>query len=124
MAGLKILVVDDSLITVKKITAMLTDLGHTVVKTAGTGAEALPAYQACNPDLVTMDITMPDMDGIEATAQIIGRHPDATIIMVTSHGQEKMVVDALNAGAMGYLLKPISKDKLADLLDKVSKRLK
>lgn len=119
---MNILVVDDSLITVKKITAMLTELGHTVVKTAGTGAEALPAYRACMPDLVTMDITMPDMDGIEATAQIISQFPKARIIMVTSHGQENMVVDALNAGALGYLLKPISKDKLADLLEKVLQR--
>ena len=112
MEALNVMVVDDSLITIKKLTVLLNALGHKVVKTAASGSEALIAYAACNPDLVTMDITMPDMDGIEATKQIVERYSDALIIMVTSHGQEKMVLDALEAGAKGYVLKPIQQDKL------------
>ena len=106
MKKLNILVVDDSLITVKKLSAMLTAMGHQVVKIAVTGKEALEAYKECIPDLVTMDITMPDMDGIKSTRLIRSMFPGAIIVMVTSHGQEKMVLDALKAGAKGYLLKP------------------
>jgi two-component system chemotaxis response regulator CheY len=122
MTYLQILVVDDSLITVKKLSSMLTTLGHRVVRTAGTGQEALVAYEAYKPDLVTMDITMPDMDGIEATRQIRAKFPDALIIMVTSHGQEKMVLDALKAGAKGYVLKPFREDKLKDVIETAVKR--
>ncbi len=117
MTCLQILVVDDSLITVKKLSSMLTALGHQVVRTAATGVEALATYEACQPDLVTMDITMPDMDGIEATRRIREKFPDALIIMVTSHGQEKMVLDALKAGAKGYVLKPFREDKLKEVIE-------
>ena len=122
MKKLKILVVDDSLITVKKLAAMLTQMGHQVVRTAATGKEALEAYKECTPDLVTMDITMPDMDGIKSTRLIRSRFPEAVIVMVTSHGQEKMVLDALKAGAKGYLLKPFKQDKLQELVDSMIKR--
>lgn len=122
MKYLQVLVVDDSLITVKKISSMLTLLGHKVVMTAGTGREALTAYAACKPDLVTMDVTMPDMDGIEATRLIRACDPDALIIMVTSHGQEKMVLDALKAGAKGYVLKPFQQDKLQEVIETSVKR--
>lgn len=120
MTSLNVMVVDDSVITVKKIKSMLDALGHQVVQTASTGAEAVKYYAACSPDIVTMDITMPDMNGIEATRSIISTFPDARIIMVTSHGQEQMVHDALEAGAKGYILKPFQKDKLKAILDKVT----
>lgn len=122
MKRLDILVVDDSLITVKKLSAMLEQLGHKVVKTAATGVQALDAYKACTPDLVTMDITMPDMDGIVATRLIRSRFPNAIIIMVTSHGQEKMVLDAIKAGAKGYLLKPFKADRLEELIKEIQVR--
>ena len=95
---------------------MLEDLGHCVVGNANTGERAIEAYRAHVPDLVTMDITMPDMDGIEATRRIIDEFPKANIIMVTSHGQERMVIDALGAGAKGYVLKPLHQDKVADMI--------
>ena len=122
MESLRILVVDDSLITVKKLSGMLSAIGHKVVMTASTGKEAQTAYKSCSPDLVTMDITMPDMDGIEATRLIRERFPDALIIMVTSHGQERMVLDALKAGAKGYVLKPFRQDKLQEAIENAVKR--
>jgi DNA-binding NarL/FixJ family response regulator len=70
-----------------------------------------------------MDITMPDMDGIEATKRIIKDFPDAKIVMVTSHGQEKMVMDALKAGAKGYVLKPFDGQKLYEAIQKACKRV-
>ena len=117
---LNVLVVDDSLITVKKLCLLIEQLGHRVAGTAGSGADALAAYRTLSPDLVTMDITMPGMDGVEATRQIVADFPDANIVMVTSHGQEKMVIDALDAGAKGYVLKPVRPEKLADMIRKVS----
>lgn len=109
---LKVMVVDDSILTIKKLEKMLTELGHQVIHTCKTGMEAVNDYPKYMPDMLTMDITMPDMNGIEATKKIIALNPDALIIMVTSHGQEQKVMDAIEAGAMGYLLKPIRKEKL------------
>ncbi|MCF8482891.1 MAG: response regulator [Rhodospirillum sp.] len=122
MSSLRVLVVDDSLITVKKITGMLAELGHAVVGTAGTGAGAVDAYRELKPDLVTMDITMPDMDGVEATRLIIEEFAEATIIMITSHGQERMLFNSLEAGAKGYLLKPLKKAKLESIIEKAKTR--
>lgn len=116
---LNVLVVDDSKLTQKKISKVLEDLGHTIVGTARTGAEAIEQYAVKNPDVVTMDITMPDMDGIEATKGIVAKFNDALIVMVTSHGQEQMVLDALKSGAKGYVLKPVQKVKLQEVLEQV-----
>src|SRR5262245_60545940 len=116
MNALNVLVVDDSVLAVAVLRSELEKLGHKVVQTARSGAEAFTAYKACNPDVVTMDITMPDMDGIAATEKIVKVYPDAQIIMVTSHAQKGMVMDALKAGARGYVLKPIKAEKLGDAL--------
>jgi len=121
MHPLKVLIVDDSLLTVRTLTGMLSELGHLVIQTAGTGAQALDAYRQVKPDLVTMDITMPDMDGIEATEGILKEFPDANIIMVTSHGQQGMVMKAVKAGAKGYVLKPIKPEKLREMIARVFK---
>lgn len=102
-----------------KLTKILEELGHEVVATAKNGRQAIDAYMENRPDLVTMDITMPDMDGIEASKKILEQDPEALIIMVTSHGQEQMVMDAIEAGAKGYVLKPFNKEKLADHIDKI-----
>jgi len=119
MTSLNVMVVDDSGLTAKKVSKMLEDLGHHVVKVCKTGREAIDGYRQANPDLVTMDITMPDMNGIEATEKIKAQFQDAIIIMVTSHGQKQMVMDAIAAGAMGYVLKPVKKDKLQESIDRV-----
>lgn len=119
---MNVLIVDDSILTVKKLQSLLEAQGHKVVETAGTGAQALEAYRVYRPDLVTMDITMPDMDGVEATRRIVAEFPNAVVIMVTSHGQERMVIDALDAGARGYVLKPIRPEKLYEMIAKVTHR--
>ncbi|MBY0239894.1 MAG: response regulator [Burkholderiaceae bacterium] len=119
MAALNALVVDDSIITTDKLVNMLTELGHNVLQVAGTGEEALTAYRQLQPDFVTMDITMPDMDGVQATRLIVEEFPQANVIMATSHGQEKMVLAAIDAGARSYILKPIRKEKLQESIAKV-----
>jgi two-component system chemotaxis response regulator CheY len=115
---LKIQVVDDSALTVKKITQMLEKMGHEVVQVSGTGKAAVFDYQHQKPDLVTMDITMPDMDGITATRRIMAIDKRAKIIMITSHSQKQMVMDSIGAGASGYVMKPIDSQKLQDSVDK------
>ncbi len=120
MRALRMMVVDDSGLTVKKMAKLLEELGHQIAGTATTGREAVETYAAVAPDMVAMDITMPDMDGIEATRRIMAQSPQACIVIVTSHGQEQMVMDAIEAGAKGYILKPVKKEKLAETLETIA----
>lgn len=122
MPSVNIMVVDDSAITIKKLSAMLEDMGHSVVHVAKTGTAAVEAFKTVQPDLVTMDITMPDMDGIEATKRILALSPTALVVMITSHGQEQMVMDAIEAGAKGYVLKPFKREKLEEYITQVIAR--
>lgn len=116
---LNIMIVDDSTIIRKMLQTKLEEMGYTVVASAKSGKEAVALYKETNPDLVTMDITMPIMNGIEALKLIKKDYKDAKVIMVTSHGEEKLVMDAIVGGAKGYILKPITQDKLAAAIEKV-----
>lgn len=121
--ALRVMIVDDSPITVRKLSMMLELLGYSVAATAASGKAAVASYRSARPDVVTMDITMPGMDGIEATRQIMAEFPDAKIVMVTSHGQEKMVLEALKAGARGYVIKPFQEHKIYEAIEKACKRV-
>ena len=116
--SLNVMIVDDSLIMIEKLKVILGELGHQVVRVCKNGSEAVRDYPLVRPDLVTMDITMPELDGIGAMTMILGEHPQARVIMVTSHGQEAMVVRALDSGAAGYVLKPVTKERLALMIDR------
>lgn len=116
---LKVLIVDDSLIIRKRIGKIIENLNHKVVCSATNGQEAIDAYIKYKPDLVTMDITMPDMDGITVVKHIINDDKEAKIIMITSHGQEDMVIKSIQAGAVGYILKPITDEKLVKAIGEV-----
>lgn len=119
MKKLNVMIVDDSMITIRKITEMVLSAGHNVVGHARLGNAAIGEYKNLKPDIVTMDITMPDIDGIEATKRLMAIDPNALIVMVTSHGQEKMVLDSIEAGAKGYLLKPLDSGRLKEILEEV-----
>jgi two-component system chemotaxis response regulator CheY len=119
MDALNIMVVDDSSLSTKRLTQILGMLGHKVVQTARTGADAVALYPNVLPDLVTMDVAMPDMDGIEALRRILTAYPDALIIMVTSHEMDMKVVEAVNAGAKGYVRKPADKDEVERVIERV-----
>ncbi|HEY5582887.1 MAG TPA: response regulator [Ruminiclostridium sp.] len=101
MKKLKAMVVDDSTIMIVTITKMLNDLGNSVVALARTGVEATNKYSVYKPDIVTMDISMPDLSGIEAVKNIIAIDSKAIIIMITSQGQEQLVLKSVYAGAKG-----------------------
>jgi len=102
MVALNVMVVDDSDISIKMLAEIIENIGHKVVGTAKNGHDALTMYKRLNPDIVTMDITMPVMDGIEAVKKIKENFNDAFIMMVTSHGQEEMVMSAIKYGAVGF----------------------
>lgn len=114
-----ILIADDSLFMRQMLKELLPRDKFFVIGEASTGKEALAKYSQLNPDLVTMDITMPDMDGITAVKHIIKYDENAKIIMVTSHGQEDMVIKSIQAGAISYILKPITEEKMAGVISEV-----
>jgi len=116
---LNVLVVDDSIMIRRIISKKLEEMGHKVVAQAKSGQEAILMYRKHLPDLVTMDITMPVMNGVEALSKIKSYFKDANIIMVTSHGEEELVMEAISKGAKGYILKPINSQKLEAAILKI-----
>jgi len=114
------MIVDDSMILRKKLTSVFTELGYEVVALAKTGKEGVDMYDEFKPDLVTMDITMPDMSGTEAVKLIVQKHPDANVIMSTSHKDPRMLKESLLNGAKGYIVKPTTKAKLEEEIAKIS----
>ena len=116
---LNVLIVDDSLIMRVNLVRSLEGIGHNIIAEADNGKSSIVSYEKYKPDLVTMDITMPDMDGITAVQKIKEIDADANVVMVTSHGQEAMVMNALKAGAKGYILKPVSPEKLREAIGKI-----
>lgn len=115
----KILVCDDSAFMRMMLKKVLIEQGHEIIGEAGDGLEAFAAYQKLQPDLVTMDITMPRMDGIEAVKKIHEFNPLARIIMVTALGQKAIITDALKAGASDFIVKPFDLEKVATIVKKV-----
>ena len=116
---LTIMVVDDSIVIRKMITTELEKMGHKVIAQATNGQEAIDLYKEYLPNFVTMDITMPGINGMEAFKKIKSLYSDANILMVTSRGEERLVIEAIKSGAKGYMLKPITTKKLADSIIKI-----
>lgn len=117
----KVLIVDDAVFMRMKLKDILEKNGYEVVGEAENGIEAVEKYKTENPDLVTMDITMPEMDGIEALKQIKAHDSGATVIMCSAMGQQSMVMDAIQAGAVDFIVKPFDTDRVIKSLDKASK---
>lgn len=115
---MNVLVVDDSVVMRKSLISALKELGHAIIGEAADGKEALEQYRKLSPDAVTMDITMPVMDGVESTRLIREEFPTAKIIMVTSLEQKEMVLGAIMAGAICYVVKPIDKETLRECLER------
>lgn len=97
--------------------------GFSVCGEAGTGPEGLESFRRLQPDIVMMDIQIPDLNGLEASRLILERHPGAQIIVLSAYDQFEYVQDALNSGILGYLLKPVNEKKLSQLLDKAVQRI-
>ena len=117
----KIMIVDDSTYFRLKLKEILEGAGHEIVAEAGNGMQALLGFGQANPDIVTMDISMPNVDGIESVMRILNNYPRAKIIMVSAMGQKQFVLDALKLGAKHFVVKPLEKDILLNVVDKVLK---
>ena len=115
----KILIVDDAAFMRMMRKDILTKNGYEVVAEAANGVEAVELYKSHQPDLVTMDITMPEMDGIEAVKQIKAVNPAAKVIMCSAMGQQSMVMDAIKAGANDFIVKPFQADRVLEAVKKI-----
>lgn len=115
----KILIVDDAKFMRQIIANILVKAGHEVVGEGENGKEAVELYSKVKPDLVTMDITMPEMSGVEAVKVIKRNFPEAKIVMCSAMGQQKMVVEAIEAGAKDFINKPFEESRVLDTIHRV-----
>jgi two-component system chemotaxis response regulator CheY len=115
----KVLIVDDAAFMRMMLKDILTKNGFEVVGEAANGNEAVEKYDQLSPDLVTMDITMPLCDGIAALKQIVGKDPSAKIIMCSAMGQQAMVIEAIQAGAKDFIVKPFQAERIIEAVKKV-----
>ena len=116
--GTKVLIVDDAAFMRMMLKDILSKNGFDVVGEAENGKEAVTKYEELKPDIVTMDITMPEMDGIAAVKEIKEKHSDAKVVMVSAMGQQAMVIEAIRSGAADFIVKPFQPDRVLEALGK------
>ncbi len=114
----RILIVDDAAFMRMMIKEILTKNNFTVVGEASDGLQAVEKFKELNPDLVTLDITMPEMDGIAALKEIKKIDPNARVIMCSAMGQQAMVIEAIQAGAKDFIVKPFQADRVIEAIRK------
>ncbi|GBG09605.1 two-component system response regulator [Paenibacillus sp. MY03] len=114
----RILIVDDAAFMRMMIRDILSKNGYEVVGEAQDGAQAVEKYKELKPDLITMDITMPEMDGISALKEIKKMDGNAKVIMCSAMGQQAMVIDAIQAGAKDFIVKPFQADRVIEAIKK------
>jgi two-component system chemotaxis response regulator CheY len=113
---IRYLVVDDSVFARKNLTKMIESFGGNVAGEAGDGCTAITEFERTHPDIVLMDITMPQMEGIEAAERIVRSHPEARIVMVSSVGYQENIVAALQKGARHFVQKPVKPEVLYEVI--------
>ena len=115
----KILIVDDAAFMRMMLKNILIEAGHEVVGEASSGVDAVAQYAALKPELTTLDITMPEMDGIQALKEIRNINPEAKCIMCSAMGQQAMVIKAIQSGAKDFVVKPFQADRVLAAVEKV-----
>jgi two-component system chemotaxis response regulator CheY len=115
----KVLVVDDAIFMRKMIAEILVENGMDVAGEADNGSSAVERYKELKPDLVTMDIIMPEMNGIDAVRQILAVDSQAKIVMCSALGQQALVQEALSAGAKDFLIKPFNPSRVVEVVNRV-----
>ena len=116
--GTKVLIVDDAAFMRMMLRDILAKNGFEVIGEADNGKVAVQLYGELKPDVVTMDITMPEMDGIAAVKEIKAADPSAKIVMVSAMGQQAMVIEAIRSGAADFIVKPFQPDRVLEALGK------
>ncbi|KAF2957622.1 two-component system response regulator [Thermotoga sp. Ku-13t] len=116
----RVLIVDDAAFMRMLLKDIITKAGYEVVGEAANGVEAVEKYKELKPDVVTMDITMPEMDGITAIKKIREFDPNAKIIVCSAMGQQTMVIEAIQAGAKDFIVKPFQHSRVIEALQKLS----
>ena len=115
----KVLICDDALFMRTMLAEIMEQAGFEVVGQASTGAEAVRLYRDLEPDLVTMDIIMPDMGGIDAVREIVREFPDANVVMCSAMGQQALVIEAIQAGARDFIVKPFQPGRVMEAVQRV-----
>ena len=115
----KILIVDDSRTSRKMLRTILESNGHEVVDEAVNGQDGVQKFQSLKPDVVTLDITMPVVDGVEALKMIKALDSNSKVIMVTAAGQKNKMIDCIKAGANEFLTKPFDQQEIIDVIAKM-----
>ena len=116
----KILIVDDSRTSRKMLRNILESNGHEIIDEAVNGQEGVQKFQALKPDVVTLDITMPVVDGVEALKMIKALDPESKVVMVTAAGQKNKMIECIKAGANEFLTKPFEQHEIVDVINKMS----
>ena len=116
----KILIVDDSRTSRKMLRNILESNGHEIIDEAVNGQEGVQKFQALKPDVVTLDITMPVVDGVEALKMIKALDPESKVVMVTAAGQKNKMIECIKAGANEFLTKPFEQQEIVDVINKMS----
>jgi len=119
--GARILVTDDAIFMRRMLSDILKQGGHEVVAEAANGKEAVEQYKKTKPDVVTMDIIMPEMGGIEAVKEIVSNDKDAKVLMVSAMGQQQLVVEAIQAGAKDFIVKPFEASRVLGAVERLLK---
>ena len=114
----RVLVVDDAAFMRKMVSDALAKGGHEVVGEAGNGVEAIARFEELKPDLMTLDITMPEKDGLSALADIMGADPSARVVMCSALGQESKVLESIKLGAKDFVVKPFQAERVLDAVGK------
>jgi two-component system chemotaxis response regulator CheY len=114
----RVLVVDDAAFMRKMVGDALAKGGHEVVGEAGNGVEAIQRFQELKPDLMTLDITMPEKDGLAALAEIVAADPSARVVMCSALGQESKVLEAIKLGAKDFVVKPFQPARVIEAVGK------
>ena len=115
----RVLVCDDAIFMRTMISDILSGAGYEVVGEAETGVQAIERYRTLRPDLVTMDIVMPDMGGIDAVREIVKEDANAKILMCSAMGQQALVVEAIQAGAKDFVVKPFQPSRVLEAVQRV-----
>jgi two-component system chemotaxis response regulator CheY len=122
--AVKVLIVDDAMFMRNMIAEIFNgkkykEEDYQVVAEAENGIEAVEKYKEHNPDIVTMDIVMPEMTGIEALKEIMGMDPESNVVMCSALGQDSLVMEALDAGAKDFIVKPFQPEKVLDVVTRI-----